>query len=164
MKDTKIPPSRTGSESGVRSPIADPLLALAVLAGPVGVVAWWAITGGPLDQMAPVGAWPAFLLIAVYPLLEEFVFRGLLQGYLLEKAWARRRAGPVTAANAVTAIVFALSHWPRGGVLLTFGVLGPGLIFGYFRERHGGLATPVLLHAWYNACIVIAAWIGRPVA
>lgn len=164
MKDAKIPPSRSGPKPSVRSPIADPLLALAIFAGPAGVAAWWGITGNRLDQMAPVGVWPAFLLIAVYPILEEFVFRGFLQGYLLEKSWARRCIGPVTAANALTAIAFALSHWPRGGALLAFGVLGPGLIFGFFRERHGGLATPILLHAWYNACMVIAAWIGRSVA
>jgi len=163
VNDAKIPPSRSGPKPSVRSPIADPLFALAILAGPAGVVAWWAITGSPFDQMVPLGLWVAFLLIAVYPLLEEVVFRGFLQGYLLEKPWARRRIGPVTAANALTTIAFAVSHWPRGGALLAFGVVGPGLIFGFFRERYGGLATPILLHAWYNACVVIAAWIARSI-
>ena len=81
----------------------------------------------------------------VYPVVEEIVFRGALQGWLLKKI--NRGLGPVSAANGVTSIVFTLLHglrWQSGFSLL---VIFPSLVFGYFRERSNGLIAPILLHA-----------------
>ncbi|MCC5795582.1 MAG: JDVT-CTERM system CAAX-type protease [Chromatiales bacterium] len=140
-----------------RSPLKDPLLALALAAGPAGAWAWVSLTGFT-GSLSGSGLTALLLLLLLSPVLEELVFRGLIQGWLLERPWARRRFGPLSVANLLSAAAFALSHWPRGGLLQVSGVLWPGLVFGYFRERHGRLATPVLLHAWYNSCLLFVAW------
>jgi uncharacterized protein len=90
------------------------------------------------------------LLVLVVPVLEELVFRGLVQGALLER-WPRQRLGPLSAANALTSFLFAVSHLVYRAPLWAAAVFVPSLVFGYFRERHGTLASPILLHCWYNA-------------
>lgn len=87
-------------------------------------------------------------LVLVYPVLEEIVFRGLLQPAIAVRLSGRWRS--LTVANLLTSLLFAGLHlffktpvW----ALLTF---FPSLVFGYFRERHAGIGSPVLLHIWYN--------------
>lgn len=141
-------------------PFKDRLFLAALAAGPVGALAWVAVTGERAGDGGLLTFWPLLMLVVVYPVLEELAFRGLVQGLLLRPRWGRYRAGPLSVANALTALAFAVSHWPRGGALLAMGVVTPGLIFGYFRERHDGLWGPILLHGWYNLCVitVTAAW------
>lgn len=131
-------------------PLRNPWFLAALAAGP----AAWALLAGWL----PVGdlGWPRaepvrfLVLVVVYPVLEELVFRGLLQGALLRRPWGRRAAGPITAANLATALVFGAAHLFRVTPAWAAAVMLPGLVFGYFRERHG-LGTAIVLHAWYNA-------------
>lgn len=98
-----------------------------------------------------------FLLQAVLQLLvvalpEELFYRGWLQ-----TSW--RRAAPGRAVRVLgadlgpgflaTQALFALGH------LATFqpwrlGTFFPGLLLGWLRERTGGLAAPVVLHALSN--------------
>lgn len=98
-----------------------------------------------------------FLLQAVLQLLvvalpEELFYRGWLQ-----TSW--RRAVPGRTVRVLgadlgpgflaTQALFALGH------LATFqpwrlGTFFPGLLFGWLRERTGGLAAPVVLHALSN--------------
>jgi membrane protease YdiL (CAAX protease family) len=88
------------------------------------------------------------IAVAAMPLLEEFVFRAGLIG------WLRRRRLPIPAAVAVSALFFALAHlqpglvWARG--------LG-GLFMGWLYVRTGRLAAPFLLHAATNCGILFAA-------
>lgn len=104
-----------------------------------------------LDLSWPLSAPWLFLLPAlVYPVLEELVFRGLIQGELL-KHLPGRRTGPVSLANLVTSVLFCIPHFFVKHPLWAASVFIPSLIFGHFRERHGGLASPVLLHIVYNA-------------
>ena len=128
----------------------DPRFLAALAAGPV---AW-----GLLAIFLPVTmdpGWPAtrlwlFLsLVLLYPVLEEIVFRGLLQGWLLDRDWGRRRFGPLTAANGITAVAFALVHLLNQPPGWAAAVLLPALVFGYFREVHG-LWSAILLHVFYN--------------
>lgn len=94
--------------------------------------------------------WRFLALVALYPVLEELVFRGLLQGVLLRRGWGRRVAGPVTAANLAAAVVFAAAHLLRTSPGWAAAVVLPGLVFGYFRERHG-VGAAIALHVFYNA-------------
>lgn len=129
----------------------DPLFLVALAAGPVA----WGILAIFLPVTTDLG-WPAtrpwfFLsVVLVYPVLEEIVFRGLLQGWLLERNWGRSRLGPVTAANAIAALLFALAHLVHQPPGWAAAVILPALVFGYFRERHG-LWTAIVLHVLYNA-------------
>ena len=139
------------------SVIRDPLLAVAFLLGPPVSLVFVDVSGRGYDVAA------VFMLIAVAPLFEEILFRGWLQGVLLRNGWAQRSLVGVSGANAITASLFALFHWPRGGGTLALGVLPLGLLFGWFRERHQGVMTPILLHAWYNACLVVASALDGPI-
>lgn len=96
-------------------------------------------------------------LVVLYPVLEELVFRGLLQGALLRRGWAYRVAGPVTAANLAAALAFAAAHLLQGTPAWAAAVFLPGLVFGFFRERHG-IGAAIALHAFYNAGFV---WLFR---
>src|SRR5690606_32736811 len=84
---------------------------------------------------------PFAMLVVVYPLLEETVFRGLLQPAIANRLPRRWRL--LSAANLLTSGIFASLHLfykPPGWALLTF---FPSLVFGYFRERHNSLITPI---------------------
>lgn len=92
-----------------------------------------------------------FVLVAVAsPIVEEIFFRGALQEYLAKRI-RKKSEGPVSPANIVTSVIFAALHaivWTNFWSLLVF---FPSLIYGYFKEKTGGLATPIGLHAFYNA-------------
>ena len=130
----------------------DPLLWLALLAGPL----CWLVLFVLLRPGPPRWTWPldtpvGYLLpVLVYPVLEEVIFRGLLQELVQEYA-TRRAFGPLSLANLLTSLVFAgfhfLNHAPVWAALVFF----PSLVFGFFKDRHGTLTAPILLHAFYNA-------------
>lgn len=91
------------------------------------------------------------MLAAVWPALEETVFRGLIQGWLLEQPWGWKGLGGISVANGITSLLFAALHLVAHPLLWAAAVSIPSLIFGYFRERHGRLASPIALHCLYNA-------------
>jgi len=78
------------------------------------------------------------------------VFRGAIQGYLIGRiSW--QIPGPASSANIATSFAFAALHgivWANPWSLLVF---FPSLVYGYFREKTGGLVAPIVLHAFYNA-------------
>ena len=108
-------------------------------------------------SLSPDFAWPtaqplSFLVVAlVYPTLEEAVFRGLIQGELVRRPWGARQVVGFTVANVLAALLFAASHLWQHTAWHALAVLGPGLLFGYFKDRYGGIAQPVLLHIAYNS-------------
>jgi membrane protease YdiL (CAAX protease family) len=112
---------------------------------------WW---NGPLALSL---AWPLhtpmiFLLVAlIYPVLEELVFRGALQGALYRQPWGRRSLGQVSLANLLTSLVFAGFHLFYHAPLWAALVLFPSLIFGYFRDRYQSVVPAIVLHVFYNA-------------
>jgi len=88
-------------------------------------------------------------LVFVIPIIEELVFRGLMQ----DICWRRLPAsnlGPVSLANLVTSIVFVLMHMLYHPVLWAAGVLLPSLTFGYFKDRYQSVLPPTVLHVFYN--------------
>jgi membrane protease YdiL (CAAX protease family) len=125
---------------------------LAIMAGPI----CWLLLYLLLQPASPQWTWPladpaAYLLpVVFYPVLEEVVFRGLLQE-LAREYISRRSFGPLSLANLLTSLVFTgfhfLNHAPLWAALVFF----PSLVFGFFKDRHGTLTAPVLLHGFYNA-------------
>ena len=96
------------------------------------------------------------MAVLVLPVLEEIVFRGFLQGWI---ARATRRAWRgISLANLLTSVCFAAAHLLTQAMLWAALVFFPSMIFGYFRERHEGLGTPILLHAFYNAGAIWVLW------
>lgn len=106
---------------------------------PIGNVWWWVAVAG-----AAVGA----------PLLEELIYRGLLQGA------AVRAFGRPWAAIVLTSAVFTVVHLGAAPpyALPTLFVLGVAL--GVAMERTGRLGVCVAMHAGFNIVNLAAAWLG----
>lgn len=94
----------------------------------------------------------ALLQLLVVALPEELFYRGWLQGRLRQVLPGR----PLRVLGAdlgpgflLTQLLFAVGH------LASFqpfrlGTFLPALVFGWLRERTGGLAAPILFHAFSN--------------
>jgi membrane protease YdiL (CAAX protease family) len=106
----------------------------------------------------PHGAVAWLSLVLWQPLLEEFCFRGLLQGEL-SGYWAARRVGPASWANLVATLAFVGAHLAHQPLVWALAVAPPSLIFGWWRERSGSIWPGLLLHAGYNACFGATAWL-----
>jgi len=137
----------------------DWLLGAAFLAAPF---YWWVLTlfvnstSEPAESSADTKR--LLLLVIVYPILEEIVFRGALQGWVRRKSWGLRHRFGVTTANILTSIVFAAFHLIRRPNIWSAGVMLPGLVFGFFRDRYGNLYAPMALHIFYNTGLI---WLFR---
>ncbi len=125
----------------------DPQYYLAII---IGVVVVWGL--GHVLQSSVISAqlqpWILFQFILLFPLLEELLFRGLLQGSI-----ARRlpgKSGPLSRANISTSVLFVLAHLINKPPLLAVAVFIPSLVFGYFRDRYNHLLPSSLLHIIYN--------------
>jgi len=124
---------------------------------------WLALAGGPafwigyvwLGDAQPTWSgpshWLTFALAGlVYPVLEEWVFRGWIQGVLLPERYRAQRWAGVSVANLLTSLTFVAFHFFAHPPLWAASVLLPSLIFGYFRDRHGVVGPSVALHVFYN--------------
>lgn len=87
-------------------------------------------------------------VIAVAPVAEELLFRGVLLGGLALSIGHR-------GAVWVSAIVFAASHFQ---VVQFPGLLAIGLALAWLARRTGGLAAPIWAHAAFNATTVAFLW------
>lgn len=94
------------------------------------------------------------------PLLEEWVFRPLLQQGL-HIHWSPRlgfiRAGWWAAAAA--SAVFALAHAPAHGWAALWWLV-PGTALAVLWQQGARLALCAATHAWFNACLAIATVIA----
>ncbi|HWS03871.1 MAG TPA: JDVT-CTERM system glutamic-type intramembrane protease [Gammaproteobacteria bacterium] len=125
---------------------------------------FWALLIAPLLWLigyyfyspTPDWKWPLHqprelvFLVILYPSVEELLFRGLLQGWLLERANFQRHWQGLTLANLATSVIFTVLHFLMHPPLAAASVLLPSLVFGYFRDRYGRLHAPILLHVYYN--------------
>jgi membrane protease YdiL (CAAX protease family) len=137
---------------GLPAPLyRDPLFYLALLAGPAVWLVLYLLAPVPVAWNKPLLDPVWFLkLVLVYPVLEEIVFRGLLQE-LVRDLLTKAMFGPLTVANLLTSVLFAGAHFFYHPPLAAALVFFPSLVFGFFKERTGSLVAPVLLHAFYNA-------------
>jgi uncharacterized protein len=118
--------------------------------------------------LAPYGGAPRFALrlpeglpllalvqLLVVALPEELFYRGFVQ-----TAWARTapsRGGVVLGARLGAGFVWTQLLFAAGHLVVLqpwrLGTFFPGLLFGWLRERTGGLAAPIVLHALSNLFI-----------
>ena len=132
--------------------LTDPRFGLALLAG---CLFWlglfWLAQEGRVELGTARGLAALASLVLLQPLVEELLFRGLLQGRLAESSWGRRQLGGITLANLSVSIVFTSLHFINHPPLWAAGVLFPSLLFGYFRDRHDSVYPAIALHVFYNA-------------
>lgn len=90
-------------------------------------------------------------LVLLQPLVEELLFRGFLQGRWRETDWGRASWRGLSAANAMTSLLFVVGHLFSHPPAWAAAVFFPSMLFGYFRDRHESLYPAILLHVFYNA-------------
>ena len=121
----------------------DAHLGLAVLAAvPVWLVLAWTL-GPSMFQPRHWAGWLAFVLL--WPLIEELLFRGLLQGQLLrlsQQGGQPRRIGPISWANGLTTLAFVALHLAAQPLAWALAVALPSLVFGHLREYSPPKARP----------------------
>lgn len=139
------------SELGLRTDwrwLRDGQFALALLAG---VLFWVGLIALGIPTVGPTAFLTLASLIVLQPVLEELLFRGIVQGQLARFVWGRRAWGGISVANIVVTVVFVALHFLTHPPLWAFGVLLPSLLFGYFRDRHNSVYPAMALHVFYNA-------------
>jgi len=96
--------------------------------------------------LTPTGLplWIGLLAVVAAPVLEEFVFRGLIFRGL------RRTTGPLLAVIG-SAALFALVHPP----LAVIPVFGLGVAAAIAFNQSKFLLAPILTHAVYNGCMLL---------
>ena len=148
----------------------DPWFAIAMVAG---VLAAYLVSlmlavpkqqGGWLAQQWSVQQWSvqqwsvqqwqqAFYLVLLYPVIEEWLFRGTIQAYLHSSLQLRLSATwlGLTPANWITSLMFALAHLIAVAPLWALLVVFPSLVFGWFYHRYQCVLPAIALHCAYNA-------------
>ncbi len=91
-----------------------------------------------------------FLPLFLYPIFEEILFRGFLQGEMLRTGWGEKTWKGWSVANLFTSLAFSLAHAVFSPWIHAIGVFFPSLIFGFFRDRTGSLFPSIFLHVFYN--------------
>jgi membrane protease YdiL (CAAX protease family) len=88
-----------------------------------------------------------FTIVLVAPFAEEFIYRGLFMGVLLERGWT-----PLNASG-LAAVIFALQHFQYGwiGILM---VLVYGLVLGLLRVASGGCSC----RSWRTCSSILSPW------
>ena len=74
------------------------------------------------------------------PILEEFVFRGILQGAVFENSWL---------GLVLTASLFSFMHAPYDFPSFFYYLFG-GLMLGFAYKKSQNLSVPILIHICYN--------------
>lgn len=88
--------------------------------------------------------WVGASAVVVAPLLEELVYRVILQRAISQRFGS-------TAAILTTAVIFSLVHgWPN-----MIGLLPLALILGYLFEQTNNYLAVVATHASFNLCMLI---------
>lgn len=84
-------------------------------------------------------------VLAIAPITEEILYRGLLQGAL-------SRVSPVALSVSLTTAVFALVHPHTRDVVMACAI---GLLAGITREVFGTLTAPILVHVAMNTASML---------
>ena len=128
--------------------LRDPHFGLALLAAVLFWWLWpeWAGAVLPAHKLIALA-----MLVLLQPVLEELLFRGLLQGQLLKLEWGRSQLMGLTLANMVSSVLFTALHFSQHPAQWAFAVILPSLLFGYFRDRHDSVYPAIALHGFYNA-------------
>lgn len=94
--------------------------------------------------------WQAVVIVSAVilaPLVEELIFRGLMQSML------RRVIGPWGAILASTGI-FAFLHFGQGAQAIP-ALLLLSVVLGYNYERTGRLVAPIAIHMLFNLVMIL---------
>ncbi|MGB1538886.1 MAG: JDVT-CTERM system glutamic-type intramembrane protease MrtJ [Pseudomonadales bacterium] len=89
----------------------------------------------------------------VSPVLEEYVFRGLIYDYVErrnQRAWPVGGVLQISVANLVSTLLFAMMHGVFRGVSSGLLVIVPSLYLGLLRRETYGLGPCMIVHGLWN--------------
>ena len=133
----------------------DHLFHIALVAGPIFWLFWFLHLGIDLNLKWPRNRlFTFFLLTTIYPVLEEIVFRGALQGWLRRWEKLSRNWKELTLSNVFTSLIFSIFHLFYNSLGVSISVFIPSLIFGIFRDRYKQVLPSIFLHIFYNVGFV----------
>lgn len=112
---------------------------------------------GGIMKMNPL-AWVSILIFQFFyvALPEELFYRGYILGKL-NKVWppvVSILKVPVGFGIPVTAVLFAFGHFLINFSPARLGVFFPALIFGWMREKTGGILASAVYHAMCNILVL----------
>lgn len=96
-----------------------------------------------------------FNVLLWYPVLEETLFRGVIQGQLVKKKWALATVLNLTIANWLTSALFVGFHFFHHPPVAALLMLMPSLVFGYFRDLYKSILPSLVLHVIYNLLFLV---------
>jgi len=91
-----------------------------------------------------------FTTVVWYPVLEEILFRGVIQGSLIKKSFGQKKVVGLTVANWIASLLFVIAHLWYQPAIWALMVIVPSLIYGFFRDRYSNTYPSIVLHAFYN--------------
>jgi membrane protease YdiL (CAAX protease family) len=104
----------------------------------MGAKAWW------------LRVYLGVFTVAIAPVAEEFIFRGMLYPFLKQSGWPR------TAWFGVS-FVFALIHWDAAALIPLFLL---ALVLTWLYEKTGSLLAPITAHSLFNTTNLVALYFG----
>ncbi|MBT8118180.1 MAG: JDVT-CTERM system CAAX-type protease [Gammaproteobacteria bacterium] len=125
---------------------------LALLAG---VIVVWVMHGWVKPYPSEVQfSWLQLLSLIIWqPLVEEVLFRGIIQGQFARREWGRRSWLGISSANLLASILFVAIHMVNSPPLFALTVMAPSLVFGYFRDYCNSVYPSIIIHSAYNAMV-----------
>jgi membrane protease YdiL (CAAX protease family) len=121
----------------------------------VGVGLWLLL---PRGFTAQIIVQPLLLLnlLLLYPVIEEWLFRGVIQGAFLTRPTLVHRNWGISGANLLTSLLFVGLHLINHPIYWALATLVPSLALGHMRERYDRLLVPILLHIFFNTIYLVA--------
>ena len=119
----------------------------------LGPLVWLSMIGVFAFQPLPWHAMGslAFLSVVLWqPLLEELLFRGIIQGQLLQSMARQKAWFGLSTSNFLTSLLFAVVHLASHSISWSLLVFVPSLCFGFVRDRFGSVYPSIALHVFYN--------------
>lgn len=95
------------------------------------------------------------LFLFASPLLEEFIFRDIVQ-YNLQKYIKYTLFSYISLSNIITSVIFALSHYIVGsGIFVTILLIIPSIYLGLIYDKYGSIKYTVVAHSFFNIIVFI---------
>ena len=99
-------------------------------------------------------------ILLIFPVLEEIVFRGLIQDYLSNKTIGWDSFLGITWANWLTTLLFCVTHLVTRSMLVASLVIVPSLLLGALRDRGFSIKALAAIHLYWNGGVYLL--IGLP--
>jgi len=134
-------------------------VALVTLPPFAGLFYFWTryIPPGKVLSLTPLG-WASIVVFQFFyiALPEELFYRGYIQGKLnrVYPPIMDVGKGRIGYSLPISAVLFAFGHFFINFHPYRFGVFFPALIFGWMRERSGGILAPAIYHALCNILVI----------